>query len=174
MDTKFTSKQLNLRISTIRRRVASNFEHDTGLDCIRHAYNCGDATLFTKLCVAMMGPSGKRRGGLNMIVWGKEHFPIVVKQEDNGPLVISLKKGRVDADWKFDEANAHPFDDASDIEKASVILGTEALLKIVENFCNKENTTTEAHEVGMRVKSFVQSEMGVSPEAAQVAASQAA
>ncbi len=167
METKYTKKQLNLRISAIRKRVASNYEHDTAMDCMRHAFDDGngDITLFTKLCVAMLGPSGKRRGGLNMITWGKEYFPISVKQEDAGPLVISLKKGRSDADWKFDEANAHPFDDASEIEKASVILGTEALLRIVENFANKDNTTPEAHEAAMQAKAAIQGVMGVSPEA---------
>lgn len=173
MDTKFTTAQLTTRISTIAKRVKEDYEHTTAMDTLRHAYNCGDATLFTKLCVAMMGPSGRRRGGLNMITWGKEYFPIVVKQEEGKALTISLLKNRSDADWKFDEANVHPFDDASKAEAASVILGTEALLKIVEGFANKDNTTAEAHALAKTIVGEVKQVLGVSPEAAQAGTSPA-
>lgn len=173
MDTKYTVKQLNLRISNIRMRVKSNYEHETAMDTVRHAFNNGngDITLFTKLCVALLGPSGRRRAGLNMIVWGKEYFPLVVKQdEETKVLSISLKKNRSNADWKFDEAGAHPFDEATEKEADSVILGTEALLKIVSSFANKDNTTPEAHALAKIIEGEINTAMGRTPEAVEATA----
>ena len=163
----YTTKQLNTRIRTIAKRVSSKYEHITAVDCVKHAYNAsGDITLFTKLVIALLGPSERCQAGLSMIKWGRMYFPVTIVQEPGKALSITLKKGRSEGDWNFPDALAHPFDEASKEEAAAVIFDTEALLKIVTNFSNKENATTEAHDLAKTLVTEIEQAMGRVPEAA--------
>lgn len=169
IETKLTIAQVKTRIRNISKRVASNYEHETAVECMRHAYKHGDTTLFLSLVYALLGPSGRRKGGLAMIKWGREYFPIVIKQDESN-LRVTLKKDRSEGDWLFDKGIAHPFDEASDDEAAAVIFDTEALLKIVTSFSNRENTTPEAHTIAKTLVDTIKEATGrVTPDERQLA-----
>lgn len=162
-----TSAKLKARISAVKKRVATNQDHETLVECARHAYVHGDTSYLKNMIVALLGPSGRKIAGTKAISWAQKYFPVTVTKLDNGAITVTLKAERAEADWKFDEAKHNVFDEGTEKELDLALLGPEYLVQMIHKITTSKKASPELIEAAKKAEVFVTSDLGlVSEEAA--------
>lgn len=120
-------KKLKTAIQSIARRGKKLDAdiHRAAMSCAYHAMNYGDTSHFSHLVNAM--PKSSRRVAL--CVWAEAYFPMTIDRKD---ATVKLRKGREDADWQMDIADAQPFWDYSKEKAEPVTQKVESIRSYLE------------------------------------------